>query len=174
MKEVRIGHASSLEDPAVLARWDLFISHLEEATGLPVKMYQATDYNGTIQALSSGQLDIGSMGGGAYANVNSQIGDLVEPLFHRRDSADRRGYYSSIVVRRDSAYQTIEDLEGARIAFVDFNSTSGYIHPRWAMRQQGIDPDTFFGKTGMGGSHLQRSEERRVGKECRSRWSPYH
>src|SRR5256886_8294559 len=23
-------------------------------------------------------------------------------------------------------------------------------------------------------SHLERSEERRVGKECRSRWSPYH
>src|SRR5690554_1625057 len=22
--------------------------------------------------------------------------------------------------------------------------------------------------------HVQRSEERRVGKECRSRWSPYH
>ncbi len=22
--------------------------------------------------------------------------------------------------------------------------------------------------------HLERSEERRVGKECRSRWSPYH
>ena len=24
------------------------------------------------------------------------------------------------------------------------------------------------------GSFLNRSEERRVGKECRSRWSPYH
>src|SRR2546422_5590502 len=24
------------------------------------------------------------------------------------------------------------------------------------------------------GSQIQRSEERRVGKECRSRWSPYH
>ena len=23
-------------------------------------------------------------------------------------------------------------------------------------------------------SHKNRSEERRVGKECRSRWSPYH
>ena len=22
--------------------------------------------------------------------------------------------------------------------------------------------------------HIARSEERRVGKECRSRWSPYH
>ena len=25
-----------------------------------------------------------------------------------------------------------------------------------------------------GGSLSSRSEERRVGKECRSRWSPYH
>src|SRR3989441_11196117 len=24
------------------------------------------------------------------------------------------------------------------------------------------------------GRHINRSEERRVGKECRSRWSPYH
>ena len=27
---------------------------------------------------------------------------------------------------------------------------------------------------GCGMSEEQRSEERRVGKECRSRWSPYH
>src|SRR2546422_10618384 len=29
-------------------------------------------------------------------------------------------------------------------------------------------------RVGAGGGMLQRSEERRVGKECRSRWSPYH
>ena len=28
--------------------------------------------------------------------------------------------------------------------------------------------------TRLNSSHLGRSEERRVGKECRSRWSPYH
>ena len=28
--------------------------------------------------------------------------------------------------------------------------------------------------TGRGFTWLLRSEERRVGKECRSRWSPYH
>ena len=34
----------------------------------------------------------------------------------------------------------------------------------------------FFGGSTMWGSGVddQRSEERRVGKECRSRWSPYH
>src|SRR5579864_2791423 len=31
----------------------------------------------------------------------------------------------------------------------------------------GVDADDFS-------SGIERSEERRVGKECRSRWSPYH
>ena len=36
-----------------------------------------------------------------------------------------------------------------------------------AVRAQGMTYSQFIGK-------LNRSEERRVGKECRSRWSPYH
>src|SRR5256886_15556998 len=31
-----------------------------------------------------------------------------------------------------------------------------------------------FGRPLSGHQLIQRSEERRVGKECRSRWSPYH
>jgi len=43
----------------------------------------------------------------------------------------------------------------------------------------GNEPSSFFpGNGGGGGDRLRstvgRSEERRVGKECRSRWSPYH
>ena len=36
---------------------------------------------------------------------------------------------------------------------------------------EGLD-DTFVGPTAV--IYTDRSEERRVGKECRSRWSPYH
>ena len=35
-----------------------------------------------------------------------------------------------------------------------------------------LEGDRDFGE--LCGSHQGRSEERRVGKECRSRWSPYH
>src|SRR2546426_8614760 len=39
----------------------------------------------------------------------------------------------------------------------------------------GIDLNlTVGGHDARGGGHLTQSEERRVGKECRSRWSPYH
>ena len=37
---------------------------------------------------------------------------------------------------------------------------------------QGLDPGS--DKLPEGVHYVRRSEERRVGKECRSRWSPYH
>ena len=40
-----------------------------------------------------------------------------------------------------------------------------------AIREQVGDEEVILG---LSGGVLCRSEERRVGKECRSRWSPYH
>ena|ERR1039457_3650795 len=37
-----------------------------------------------------------------------------------------------------------------------------------------IAPNKWTSETGAQGNDFDRSEERRVGKECRSRWSPYH
>ena len=56
---------------------------------------------------------------------------------------------------------------------------------RWAIATVGLDPDSkkHVGKYSLGMRQRlglaqammeDRSEERRVGKECRSRWSPYH
>ena len=38
----------------------------------------------------------------------------------------------------------------------------------WDIDFEGTTQTVVYGKT------VLRSEERRVGKECRSRWSPYH
>ena len=49
--------------------------------------------------------------------------------------------------------------------------------PEYAEVDMGRDAATDIEKKPDGGEHLMimyRSEERRVGKECRSRWSPYH
>ncbi|HMO42938.1 MAG TPA: PhnD/SsuA/transferrin family substrate-binding protein, partial [Phenylobacterium sp.] len=41
------------------------------------------------------------------------------------------------------------------MGYTDFNSTSGYLFPRSVMRDQGVDPDTFFGKSSFAGGHTQ-------------------
>ena len=38
----------------------------------------------------------------------------------------------------------------------------------------GSDIEEFLTRQGFSLNNITRSEERRVGKECRSRWSPYH
>ena len=53
------------------------------------------------------------------------------------------------------------DLEKHRVKVEGVNIQTKHKKPTQAMQQGGIVKD-------------DRSEERRVGKECRSRWSPYH
>src|SRR3712207_3533892 len=55
------------------------------------------------------------------------------------------------------------------------------VHPRWWIDLLTTEPLEFASLRSWGGTVaeladrvFERSEERRVGKECRSRWSPYH
>ena len=57
MKEVRFAMMASEEDPTLTRRLDLYKAYFARATGLPIRLYEASDYNGKIQAISSGQVD---------------------------------------------------------------------------------------------------------------------
>ena len=155
MKEVRMAVRGSEDDPMITRRLNGYKTYIGRATGLPVKLFESSDYNGTIQALSSGQVDIATMAGGSYANVDAQIGELAAPILTVRQAEGETGYYSALLVKADSPYRSIQDLKGRTLGYVDFNSTSGYLFPRSVMRDQGIDPDAFFGKSSFAGGHTQ-------------------
>src|SRR5574344_3101289 len=54
------------------------------------------------------------------------------------------------------------------------NPAAGTFQQRVVIGHVGYDRPTVMVTEGYGGAYALRSEERRVGKECRSRWSPYH
>src|SRR2546429_5926752 len=60
-------------------------------------------------------------------------------------------------------------IVSARDAYGIYFSKPEHGEYGWAGADYGI-----FGKGMLKAIDYQRSEERRVGKECRSRWSPYH
>ena len=52
--------------------------------------------------------------------------------------------------------------------------TQYFPHPGWVEHDANEIWSTQLGVAVEAMSKIGRSEERRVGKECRSRWSPYH
>ena len=155
MKQVRFAVRGAESDPTMATHWNVYRDYLGKAIGLPVKLYESSDYNGTIQALSSGQVDMALIAGGGYANVDAQVGDKVAPVLTVREAEGSMGYYSALIVKKDSPVHSLADMKGRSLGYVDFNSTSGYLYPRAKMREQGIEPDTYFGKTSFAGGHVQ-------------------
>ena len=71
--------------------------------------------------------------------------------------AGNASLYSARAAKNDEFYTQWNDIENEMQAYLEY------------------DPDVFRGKTVLlPCDDPERSEERRVGKECRSRWSPYH
>src|SRR5260370_37402571 len=91
---------------------------------------------------------------------------LIHPLYHPADHAK-----PLVIVRGEGA--EIIDSNGKRY----FDALSGLWnvhvgHGRTALAQVSAEQ---MGTLAFNNNYVGfRSEERRVGKECRSRWSPYH
>jgi phosphonate transport system substrate-binding protein len=68
--------------------------------------------------------------------------------------ASEKTYRAALFVRADSPRRTPADLAGARAAWVDPDSCSGYLFPRIALSEDhGLDPSTLFSEEKMLGSH---------------------
>jgi phosphonate transport system substrate-binding protein len=99
------------------------------------------------------QLEFSRFGPAVYALGRRILGDKLQPLFRDIDMNGQEGYFSVILVRSDSPYQSVADLKGKSFAFADPNSTSGYAFPSYFLRKQGLDPQALFGGTVFSGSH---------------------
>jgi phosphonate transport system substrate-binding protein len=150
---LNFGVVSSENEADRIIRYKAFVAYLERRLEVPMRMYQATDYAGTIEALKARKLEFARFGAASYAQAWLVTGGKVEPIVVESDSEGSVAYHSVIAVRADSPYQSLQDLKGKSLAFADPNSTSGYVAPSYFLREQGIDPGTFFGRTGFSGSH---------------------
>jgi phosphonate transport system substrate-binding protein len=150
---LNFGVVSSENEADRIVRYKTFVAYMEGRLGVPLKMHQATDYAGTIEALKAGKLEFARFGPAAYAQAWLITGGKVEPIVVETDSDGLVGYHAVVVVKAESPYKSIADLRGKSFAYADPNSTSGFIAPAFFLREDGINPETFFGRTGFSGSH---------------------
>ncbi len=129
---------------------------VEELLGVPTKMFAPADYNGVIEGLLGGNLDLAWLGASAYAKIHMTDPEAVEPALIKVNADGSMGYYAIGFARADSGIQSLMDMKGKVFAFNDPNSTSGYLIPSVEIPQIiGMPMDEFFGEVRFTGGHEQ-------------------
>ncbi|MCO6383479.1 MAG: phosphonate ABC transporter substrate-binding protein [Vannielia sp.] len=134
-------------------------NYTEEALGVPVKLFAPADYNGVMQGLLGGTLDMAWLGASAYAGVYLQDPEAVTPVLVKINLDGSYGYHSIGFARKDSGITSLADMQGKTFGFGDPNSTSGYLIPSVEIPTAGegitMEPGAYFADVTFTGGHEQ-------------------
>jgi len=155
IKEFNIGILGGENAQDRMTSNECFRVKVEEALGVPVKIFTPADYDGVIQGLIGGTLDYAGLGASAYAKIFLTDPEAVEIQSTTQNVDESTGYYSIGFARKDSGITKIEDAKGKSFAFADPNSTSGYLVPAAELTESLGKLEDFFAEVKMSGGHEQ-------------------
>ena len=140
-----------------LANNECFRAYVEEALGVPTRLFTPADYNGVIQGLLGGTLDFAWLGASSYAATYIADENAVEPVLVKTNLDGSFSYHSIGFARVDSGIADLANLEGKTFGFGDPNSTSGFLIPSVEIPQLGysMEPGDYFGDVVFTGGHEQ-------------------
>lgn len=150
--KLRIGLIPSEDSQAMIESSKLVLATLETKLGMPVEPFVATDYNGVIEALRSGKLDVAYLGPFSYVLATS-VAEVEAFAVAVTKKTGQSAYKSVILARKDSGIRQLADLKGRTFAFVDPSSASGHLFPKAGLEQAGFDPAKLFSRVIFSGSH---------------------
>jgi phosphonate transport system substrate-binding protein len=140
---------------AAMSRYKAFGDYIKKKFGIELELFLSAEYAGVIQAIGAKQLEVMDMGAAGYAAAWLETKGGVEPLVVPTNNDGTIGYYAVAFVRSDSPYKHLNDLKGKVWAWVEPNSSSGYIFPLVGFRKMGLEPEKHFGKVVFSGGHEQ-------------------
>ncbi|QXI63114.1 putative phosphite transport system-binding protein PtxB [Paracoccus marcusii] len=155
--EFRIGLLGGENAQDRMASNECLRDYAEQALGVPVRLFTPADYNGVIQGLLGGSLDMAWLGASAYAAVYVADPEAVEPVLVKTNLDGSYTYHSIGFARADSGITSLDDMEGKSFAFADPNSTSGFLIPNVELPEAGysMTEGEYFSRIAFSGGHEQ-------------------
>lgn len=154
LKELNFGIISTESSSNLKTIWQPFLADMEKQLGMKVNGFFAPDYAGIIEGMRFNKVQIAW-----YGNASAmQAVDRAEgEVFVQTVASDGApGYWSLLLVHKDSPIKSFEDLlkTPGKYSFGngDPNSTSGFLVPSYyAWGQNNIDPRKHFTRMTSGG-----------------------
>ncbi|WP_281995919.1 phosphonate ABC transporter substrate-binding protein [Ruegeria faecimaris] len=158
ISEFRIGILGGENAQDRMSKNECLREYTEELLGVPTKLFAPADYNGVIQGLLGGTIDVAWLGASGYAKTYLSDPEAVEPVLVKVNTDGGYGYYSVGFARKDSGIASLDDMKGKAFGFGDPNSTSGYLIPSIEIPQATgatMDSGDYFGEVKFTGGHEQ-------------------
>ncbi|MGR3546741.1 MAG: phosphonate ABC transporter substrate-binding protein [Roseovarius sp.] len=130
----------------------------EELLGVPTKVFTPADYDGVIQGLLGGTIDVAWLGASSYAKTYLTDPTAVEPVLVKVNMDGSYGYHSIGFTRKDTGITSLADMKGKTFGFGDPNSTSGYLIPSIEIPVEtgaSMESGDYFGEVKFTGGHEQ-------------------
>ena len=154
--EFRIGILGGENAQDRMNSYECLKNYTEEALGVPVQLFAPADYNGVIQGLLGGTLDMAWLGASSYAAVYLEDPEAVTPVLVKANLDGSYTYYSIGIARKDSGITSLQDAKGQKFGFGDPNSTSGFLIPSVEIPTEiGAPMEDYFGEVVFTGGHEQ-------------------
>ena len=133
----RLGVVAFYNPHLLYVKYQQLVDYLTEATGEQWELGVTLDYEQTVRALCSGEIDLAYLGPFTYLQVREACG--ATPVV-RLNTAGTSSYRSLIMVRQDSPFRSLTDLQGKLFAFGSPLSTSSHLVPRLMLSEAGLKP----------------------------------
>lgn len=147
-KTVTIGLTAGGNPEAIRQQSVLFAEKLQKLLNTHVNIFISKNYEGLADAVKEKKVDYAFLSALTYVSVENRT-DLKVLL---KKTWTGPYYYSTLVVRKDGTVKNLKSLKNKKIAFVDMNSTSGYLYPQVYLKKNKI-ADTDFKQIIFSGSH---------------------
>jgi phosphonate transport system substrate-binding protein len=147
LKELNFGIISTETSSNLKKGWEPFLRAMEKGIGLKVNGFYASDYAGVIEAMRFGKVHIAWYGNkSAMEAVDRSNGEV---FIQSVDSDGNPGYWSHLIVHKDSPIQTLDDAlkcdKTLDFGNGDPNSTSGFLVPTtYVFASKNIEPRQCF------------------------------
>lgn len=155
IKEFNIGILGGENAQDRLTANECYRAAIEKALGVPVKIFTPADYDGVIQGLLGGTLDMAWLGASAYAKIFLTDPAAVDVKLTTMHVNGSTGYYSIGFTRKDTGITSMDDAKGHSFAFGEPNSTSGYLVPAAELIATYGPLENYFSAVTFSGGHEQ-------------------